>query len=256
MAERLDYIRVAPRLLLDVGSGTGYGLELLRQRYPAARLLALDIARPMLARARVALPWWRRLLAPRGQGWLCADLEKLPLADASVDMIWSNLALQWANDLPATLAGFARVLRPGGLLMFTTFGPDTLKELRAAFAGVDGHGHVSPFTDMHDIGDMLHAAGMADVVIDMEMIRLTYRELKPLLLELKAIGAHNATATRPRGLMGKGEWRRLNAAYESFRSDGRLPATYEVIYGHAWKPLAPCAPAGGPQPLRFMARPR
>jgi malonyl-CoA O-methyltransferase len=165
---------------------------------------------------------------------VCADMERLPLAPNSMNLVWSSLALQWAQDLEATLKGFHRVLAPGGLLMFATFGPDTLKELRAAFAVIDDAPHVNRFTDLHDIGDMLIHAGFSSPVMEMEMLTLTYADLKSLMHDLKGIGAHNAAAARRRGLLGKSAWAKLEAAYESHRLEGRLPATFEVIYGHAW----------------------
>jgi malonyl-CoA O-methyltransferase len=165
---------------------------------------------------------------------VCADMERLPLAPNSMNLVWSSLALQWACNLDATLKGFHQVLAPGGLLMFATFGPDTLKELRAAFAAVDDRPHVNRFIDLHDIGDMLIHAGFSSPVMEMEILTLTYVDLKSLMRDLKGIGAHNAATTRKRGLLGKSAWARLEQAYEGHRCEGRLPATFEVIYGHAW----------------------
>ncbi len=237
MLERLQYIKHGPRTLLDVGSGTGFGSRGLLKRYPGAALVALDLAPAMLKAARAATPWWRRgrpLGRPGRESLVCGDLDRLPLAASGVDMIWSNLALQWSADLRGALAEMHRVLAPGGLLMFSTFGPDTLKELRQAFAGRDGYRHVNRFTDMHDIGDMLLDAGFAIPVMDMEYITLTYGDLHSLLRELKAIGAHSVVSGRRAGLMGRSQWRAMEQAYEQFRRDGRLPATFEVVYGHAW----------------------
>jgi malonyl-CoA O-methyltransferase len=152
-------------------------------------------------------------------------------------MVWSNLALQWVNDPDQAFGEFNRVLAPGGLLMFSTFGPDTLKELRAAFATVDQHTHVSRFIDLHDIGDILVKRGFADPVMDMEPFTLTYSDVRALMRDLKAIGAHNVTQTRPPGLTGKSRLAAVTQAYEPLRRDGKLPATFEVVYGHAWKPL-------------------
>ena len=161
-------------------------------------------------------------------------MGRLPLAANSMNLVWSSLALQWAHDLEATLKGFHRVLAPGGLLIFATFGPDTLKELRAAFSAIDDAPHVNRFIDLHDIGDMLIHAGFSSPVMEMEMLTLTYADLKTLMRDLKGIGAHNAATTRRRGLLGKSAWSRLEQAYETQRLEGRLPATFEVIYGHAW----------------------
>jgi len=236
MLERLDYIRLQPEKLLDAGSGTGWGGRKLAEKYPAATVISLDIAIGMLQNARSHSGWWQKLFG--GVRQLCADVEALPLASDSVDMVWSNLAVQWCNDLPGTFVELQRVLKTEGLLMFSTFGPDTLKELRQAFRGVDEHSHLNRFADMHDIGDMLVQAGFSEPVMDMEYMTLTYDDVRGVLQDLKAIGAHNATAGRGQGLMGKNAWARLLENYEKLRRDGKLPATYEVIYGHAWKPAA------------------
>lgn len=242
LLERLDFMNLQPGRVLDVGSGTGYGLAHLHQRYAAAELCALDIAPAMLHAARSRLPqpgWAQRALSMLNRGGqshhaLCADMDRLPLADNCMNLVWSSLALQWAHDLEATLKGLHRVLAPGGLLIFATFGPDTLKELRAAFAAVDDAPHVNRFIDLHDIGDMLVNAGFTSPVMEMEMLTLTYADLKTLMRDLKGIGAHNAATSRKRGLLGKSAWARLEQAYETHRLQGRLPATFEVIYGHAW----------------------
>lgn len=236
MLERLDYIRMKPARVLDVGSGTGWGTRQLGQRYPSAHVVAMDIAMGMLQAARGTSGWWRKLFAANSPRYLCADVEALPLAAQSVDLVWSNLAVQWCNDLPATFVELQRVLKPEGLLMFSTFGPDTLKELRMAFSGVDNHNHVNRFADMHDIGDMLLAAGFAEPVMDMEYITLTYQDVRSLMNDLRAIGAHNATSGRAAGMMGKSAWHKVLENYERLRREGKLPATYEIVYGHAWKP--------------------
>jgi len=236
MLERLDYIKLQPAQLLDAGSGTGWGGRKLAEKYPAAMVISLDIAIGMLQNAQSHSSWWQKLFG--GVRQLCADVEALPLASGSVDMVWSNLAVQWCNDLPATFVELQRVLKTEGLLMFSTFGPDTLKELRQAFNGVDERSHLNRFADMHDIGDMLMQAGFAEPVMDMEYMTLTYDDVRGVLQDLKTIGAHNTTAGRGQGLMGKNAWARLLENYEKLRRDGKLPATYEVIYGHAWKPQA------------------
>ena len=235
MLERLDYVKLQPARILDVGSGTGWGARQLAQRYPAAQVIELDIAIGMLQNARGHSGWWQKLFGGAKQVQLCADVEALPLAANSVDMIWSNLAVQWCNDLPGAFAEMHRVLKTEGLLMFSTFGPDTLKELRQAFRGVDGHNHLNRFADMHDIGDMLMHSGFAEPVMDMELITLTYDDVRSVLQDLKTIGAHNATAGRGQGLMGKNAWARLLENYERLRDNGKLPATFEMVYGHAWK---------------------
>ena len=241
MFERLDYVKLAPATILDAGSGTGGGSRELARRYPEAQVIALDLALAMLQAAREPRSWLQRLGVGRTRVVsICADVEQIPLKVASVDLIWSNVTLQWAADLPRAFVELRRVLRPGGLLMFSTFGPDTLKELRAAYATVDGYSHVNRFADMHDVGDMLVHARLADPVIDMEHITLTFETVRELMRDLKAIGAHNVTAGRSRGLRGKAMLAAVERNYEALRRDGRLPATFEVVYGHAW------APVGGP----------
>jgi malonyl-CoA O-methyltransferase len=248
MAERLDVARLQPGAILDAGCGTGEALAGLAARYPKARRVALDIALPMIEAARrraggpPAMLGW--LLAPlRGTSsgaplFACGDIAALPFAPAAFGLVWSNLALQWVADPPHAFAEFHRVLEVGGLLSFTTFGPDTLKELRAAFSGIDAEPHVGRFSDMHDIGDMLVHAGFADPVVQMERMTLTYATAPEMMKDLKAIGATNATRGRARGLMGRRRWGRVLGALDAMRGatgSGRIPATFEVIYGHAWK---------------------
>ena len=243
LLERLDFMKITPQSILDLGAGTGYGLQHLQARYTAAKLIGLDLALAMLARARAkfpASPWHQRIAAhftlalPASMDFICADMERLPFKPNSLDLIWSSLTLQWANDLESTLRDCHRTLAPGGLMMFATFGPDTLKELRNAFANIDAAPHVNRFADLHDIGDMLVHAGFSNPVMEMDMLTLTYTDLKALMVDLKGIGAHNAAVTRRRGLMGKSSWQKLVQAYEVHRRDARLPASFEVIYGHAW----------------------
>lgn len=243
MLSRLEYIKYVPARIIDAGSGTGYGTRKLIERYPAAEVIPMDIALTMHDRARHALieqlPGWQRWLPfkrHQPKDYICADIEQLPLCEASVGMIWSNLAIQWCNDLKQTFTEAYRVLEDGGLLMFSTFGPDTLKELRQVFESVDSFNHVNRFIDMHDVGDMLVGSGFSLPVMDMEYITLTYEDVKSVMQDLKAIGARNATLGRRRGLMGKATWQQVIDQYEILRKDGRLPATYEVVYGHAWKP--------------------
>ncbi|HXF68109.1 MAG TPA: malonyl-ACP O-methyltransferase, partial [Burkholderiales bacterium] len=227
---------------------TGNAIAGLAAHYPRARLIALDLALAMVRRARARLPWWRRWFVRRGArlAAVCGDIEALPLAGASADMVWSNLSLQWVNEPRRAFAEFARVLRPGGLLMFSSFGPDTLKELRAAWEGLDRHTHVHRFLDMHDLGDMLVACGYADPVMDMEMVTLSYADVRELMRELKAIGARNLTRGRPGALTGKALLEQVARNYEAFRREGRLPATFEIVYGHAWKPHPRLGPSGRP----------
>jgi malonyl-CoA O-methyltransferase len=236
MLERLDYIKMKPARLLDAGSGTGWGGRQLAAKYPDAQIIALDIAIGMLQTAQSRSGWWKKLFGGGRQMAVCGDVEALPLAPNSIEMVWSNLAVQWCNDLPATFVELHRVLKVEGLLMFSTLGPDTLKELRLAFNGVDGHNHLNRFADMHDVGDMLVQAGFSEPVMDMEYMTLTYDDVRGVLQDLRGIGAHNATQGRGQGLMGKNAFALLLENYEKLRREGKLPATYEIVYGHAWKP--------------------
>jgi malonyl-CoA O-methyltransferase len=230
MVERLDYIKLQPQTILDAGAGTGHCSNLLLKRYARARIISLDFALPLLNKAGRRGRWLRR------PHCLCADFEQLPLADQSIDLVFSNVAIQWCSDLNNAFREFMRVLKPNGLLMFSTFGPDTLKELRAAWAEADDRSHTSDFVDMHDIGDMLVNSQFADPVMDVEHMTLTYDTVNGLVKDLKSLGAHNATQQRNRGMTGRKRWQKMLAAYEKFRTEGRLPATYEVVYGHAWRP--------------------
>lgn len=234
MLERLDVVKLVPASVLDIGSGTGYVARALMRRYPRARLHAADLAHAMVRQAR-AHTRFRRWLARTPGAFVCADLERLPFAEASFDMIVSNLTLQWCDPV-AVFAECRRALRPGGLFMFTTFGPDTLVELRAAWHAVDERPHVHGFLDMHDLGDLLVRAGFAEPVMDVERFTLTYADVLDVLRDLKRLGAHNAAHGRARGLTGKTSFRRFKQAYEAMRVDGRIPATYEAVYGLAWAP--------------------
>jgi len=230
LLQRLDLINLKPEVVLDLGAGTGVATMALEKRYPKASVIALDIAFPMMQQTR------RRGGLFRKPCCLCADLEQIPVADRSVDLIYSNAAIQWCNDLDGVFREVQRVLKPEGLLMFTTFGPDTLKELRAAWSQADGYTHVSRFLDMHDIGDALVRAGYIDPVMDVDRMTLTYGAVKELMRELKILGAHNVAAGRQKALTGKGRLQKMQSSYEQFRVDGLIPASYEVVYGHAWAP--------------------
>jgi len=231
LLERLDLVRIEPVAVLDLGAGTGHAALGLKRRYPKAQVVALDLAESMLREAG------RRQTLLRRFRRVCADAACLPFRSGSFDIVFSNLMLQWCNEPDRVFAECRRVLRPGGLLSFATFGPDTLIELRRAWAAVDDHVHVSRFIDMHDLGDALIRAGLAEPVMDVERHVLDYVEVRELMRELKAIGAHNASIGRSRGLTGKGALARMIAGYETFRRDGRVPATYEVVFGHAWAPV-------------------
>lgn len=239
MLERLDLLRATPLRILDLGSGTGYGARKLRRRYGNCAVVELDFAIGMLLRSREHAPWWRRRLDALTGTYdcqVCADMERLPFADSSFDMVWSNLALNWTVSPTQVFAETWRVLRPGGVWMFSTLGPDTLKELRGAYAGVDQYVRVNRFDDMHDLGDLLVGSRFAAPVMDMECITLTYLDVRVLLRELKASGSQNLNSGRNLALSGKKAFAAGIEAYERLRTDDRLPATFEIVYGHAWKP--------------------
>lgn len=247
MFNRLDLMKITPGVIIDAGSGTGQAGRMLASRFPGSRLLQLDSALGMLQKGsskRSIIGSIRKLLGRQSSLPVCGDMEGLPLAGNSVGLIWSNLAIQWCNELDNVFQEAHRVLEPGGLFMFSSFGPDTLKELREAAAADPDHVHVSRFIDMHDIGDALIRAGFTAPVLDVEHFVLTYDDVITVMRDLKAIGAHNAATGRRRGLEGKGFLKELTARYENFRQQGKLPATFEVVYGHAWKPVA-TAPQDG-----------
>lgn len=230
LLDRLQYFKLTPERVLDLGAGAGQAAQLLHRRFPRAQVLALDIAEGMLkAMPRQRWPWRRSGLAR-----ICADARALPLATHSADLIYSNLMLQWCDRPDAVFRELARVLKPGGLLLFSTFGPDTLNELRAAWAVADDDSHVSLFADMQQLADGLMRAGFAEPVTDLEHYRLHYPDAHALMRELKQLGARNATRTRARGLTGRNRMHTMLSAYERTRTPAGLPATFEVIFGAAF----------------------
>ena len=233
LLERIDLTTVVPQRVLDVGCGTGRPTRVLVERYPQAQVVGVDLAPNMLKESR-RRPWYQAW--KKSAHFVCADAAALPLAGTSFDILYASLVLQWCDDLDATLLEWRRLLKPHGLLLFSTLGPDTLKELRAAWSEADGFNHVNRFLDMHDIGDALIRAGFVEPVMDVEQVTLTYPDAQGLMQDLKRIGAHNVTAGRGRGLTGRRRLEAMGRAYERWRRDGRLPATYEVVYGTAWAP--------------------
>lgn len=231
MLSRLDLLAFEPAAAVDLGCRTGEAARLLRRRWRRARVVALDLAPAMLVAARTRQAWFGRFER------VCGDPLQLPLASGSVDLVYSNLWLHWSVDLDATLREVRRVLDLRGYFTFATLGPDTLQELRAAWARVDEAPHVHRFLDLHDIGDALVRAGFADPVMDVDRYTLTYPSVRALAAELRGLGAQNALAARPRGLMGRRRLAALEAAYGP-DADGRVPATVEVVYGQAWCPGA------------------
>jgi malonyl-CoA O-methyltransferase len=251
MQERLDYVRIEPKRVLDLGCSRGGSLPALSARYPQALQIGLDVSPIMLSVGQEARPAWQRWLGLGGKAEslrIAGEATQLPLLPRSTDLIWSNLLLHWLDDPLPALAEAHRVLDVGGLLMFSTLGPDTLKELRTAFA--DGYAHTQRFIDMHDLGDMLVSCGFADPVMDMEVLTLTYADFDEMLRELRAAGSACAMKSRRHSLTGRNAWAKARATYETLRRDGKLPATFEIVYGHAWK-VAPKKTDDGRSVIRF-----
>jgi malonyl-CoA O-methyltransferase len=264
MHERLALVKLTPQQVLDAGCGEGADLPGLQKRYPQAQVIGLDASLAMLAQIESQqgsawsslngvlaqwLPGRMRNVAAQ-PGILCGDFAQLPLTANSVDLVWSNLALHWHPQPDRVYAEWRRVLRVDGLLMFSCFGPDTMKELRAAMSDLDEAPHVLPFVDMHDFGDMLVNAGFSTPVMDMETITITYETIEKLFADVRAIGG-NPLTTRRRGLIGRSAWQKMVQALEANRrADGRIPLTFEIIYGHAFRPV-PRTTSKGESIIRF-----
>ncbi len=226
---RLDELKVAPQSILDLGAGTGHATRALKRRFPAAQVVAVDIAPGMLERARQQSRWLRRFERVR------ADAYALPFATGAFDFVFSSLMLQWCDDLDAVFAEISRVLKPGGLLLFSTFGPGTLAELRDSWtASGDARNHVNHFFDPQALGSALMHASLVEPVLDVDRVVSGYQSVIDLMRELKAIGAHNVTEGRARGLTGRRRLAAMTRAYETLRRDGKLPVTWEIIHASAW----------------------
>ncbi len=239
MLEQFEYTNITPQAILDIGTGTGYCARALEKRFGKSTVVALDIAHNMLLEARRQSRQSKSLLSRFAGGsrqqFLCADTIQLPLVDRSMDLIFSNFTLQWCQDLPALFKEFRRVLRPGGLLMFSTLGTDTLTELRQSWTGVDDMVHVNHFVDLHDIGDLLLNTGFVEPVTSVDRFELTYPDVMTLMGDLKGLGATNVNEGRPRGLTGRAKISQLDQIYREMQGGReRISATWEVVYGHAW----------------------
>lgn len=228
LLEKVDLASISPEWILDAGSGTGEAIKPLQKKYKKSNMVLLDISERMLTKAEKNGVLFRR---PHS---ICADLESMPFAEQQFGLIFSSLALQWCNNLSETLLEMRRILKPGGLLIFATFGPDTLKELRASWEKVDNASHVNSFIDMHDIGDDLLNAGFAEPVMESEMITVNYSSVDLLMQDLRNIGANVTASGQNNGLLTPNKLKALRDAYETFRAGDDLPASYEIIYGHAW----------------------
>lgn len=258
MGERLDMLRIAPKRILDAGCGLGVDRPMLGRHYPEAQWIGIDSSQAMLTTGRAidlaATGFFRRLLNQGRNAQsrrICADLNALPVAGQTIDLIWSNAALHWLDDLPDTFKELNRVLQVGGLLMFNLFGPDTLKELRQASRGTIDR--TLSFADMHDVGDMLVHGGFSDPVMDMETLTLTYADPWQALRELKAMGSCVASDFAAQGLTSKGNWQQIIAQWPR-DADGRYALTFELVQGHAWK-MAPKQHEDGRAVVNFMPKP-
>ncbi|MCB1625024.1 MAG: malonyl-ACP O-methyltransferase BioC [Pseudomonadales bacterium] len=229
LLERLLELRLEPRTILDLGAGTGTGARDLKRRFPKSLVVATDLAPAMLRVAAKRSSWLRPF------GRVAADAYRLPFRNQSFDLIFSNLMFQWCDDLVTPFKEARRVLKPSGRFLMSTFGPDTLTELRQSWAAAgDGANHVSRFLDLHDVGDALLRAGFVEPVLDVDRVVLQHKLALDLMRELKTIGARNATQGRSRGLTTRRRLDAVVAAYETHRRNGKLPATYEVVYASAW----------------------
>lgn len=223
LLDRLSLLGIQPQLILDIGARSGYTSQLWSDYYPQAYVIAVDWAEKMLMEGSA------------GISKICAEPEKIPLPDQSADLIIANLVWHWVNDPMLCLREWRRLLKPGGVLLLTTVGPDTLQELRASFAAVDEFPHVHLFLDMHDIGDALMLAKFSEPVMQAERLVLTYRQMEDLMLDLRGAGVGNALHSRRRGLYGKQRWGKMLNHYKNFYDkEAGFPATIEIIYGLAW----------------------
>lgn len=230
MLEQFQYERVSPEVILDVGAGTGYCTRGLEQQFKKSRVIGLDLAEGMLQQAKQQKKWLSK------QRFLCGDAQQIPLADESVDLIFSNFTLQWCSDLLQVFQEFRRVLRPGGLLTFAMPGGDTLHELRSAWAKIDDRIHVNRFVDLQQVGDLLLGQGFAEPVTSVDRFSLSYPDAMGVMRDLKGLGATNVNAGRRNGLMGREVLQRLEEEYSARDGEGRVIASWEVVYGHAWMP--------------------
>ena len=230
LIERLDVMNVSPKTILDAGCGTGYCTRILNKAFSKANVTGVDIAPGMIEEAKKQNGFFTKI------NYQVEDIEKLSFSDNSFDLVFSNLTVQWLNDSKLLFAELNRVLKPGGLLIFSTLGTDTLMELKQSWQQVDQGVHVNHFLDMHVVGDRVHSAHFENTVMDRDVIMMSYQTLMGLMKDLKAIGAGNIDSNRSKGLFGKAKFEKLKTAYDGFKGeDGLLPATYEVVYGHAWK---------------------
>ena len=225
---RLQPLRIDAKTVLDLGAATGSATALLQKRFGGAHIVSLDLSRKMLLQRKRRRLWFTRTSSVQ------ADAMRLPFADASFDVVFANLLLPWVNDHAAVLAEVSRVLRKGGVLAFATLGPDSLKQLSRAWGHIDNHVHVHRFPDMHDIGDALVRAGLADPVLDVDRLTVKYPDAGKLFRDLTLSGSRNSLAGRRRGLLGKRQFNRLVAALSEVTPGAGIEIDLELVYGHCW----------------------
>ncbi|CAM4382788.1 MAG: Malonyl-[acyl-carrier protein] O-methyltransferase [Legionellaceae bacterium] len=232
LIQRLSFIKIEPKTILDLGCGTGFFTPYLKKCFPNATIISLDIAFNMLTMAKKKAKWFSK------PSLICAASGNLPFSNHSIDFIFCNQVFHWDTAIQKTLLELKRILTPNGLLLFSTLGPDTLKELRFCWQEIDSYQHIHTFLDMHDIGDMLVQTGFYDPVMDSQYMTLAYKDIHTLFHELKANGASNASLYQNPSLSGKNKLANCSQKYENFRTaENRLPATFEILFGHAWQPL-------------------
>ncbi len=229
LLSRLQYMKLVPKRILDLGCGTGSFTRQLRLKYPKAQVIGLDLAFDMLLQAQKKQTWrkkWNLVLA---------DMAHLPFENGLFDLVFANQVLHWGS-MQEIFRELNRVMKPNACLMFSTLGPDTFKEIKLAWSGVNHYAHVNEFVDMHDVGDLLLAEQFVEPVVDMEMLTLHYKSVALLAQSLKRQGVKNVHRDRNKGLTSKAAWDRFEKNYQSLQTEqGKYPLSYEVIYGQAWK---------------------
>lgn len=237
LMDRLGPMLIDAKRILDLGGATGSASRDLGKRFRRSSVIVLDASHEMLRKAGKKRSWFSRVSTLRG------NAMALPLQTGCVDLVFSNLLLPWIDDLQAMFVEVARTLKKGGLFVFSALGPESLSELREAWASVDEHQHVNPFADMHDIGDGLVQAGLRDPVLDTDFLNVSYRDTKSLFRDLTLLGARNCLSARAKTLTGKGRFRDMEDRLSCRFKDGLLELRLELVYGHAWGD-GPPQPAG------------
>lgn len=228
IAERLAPVAMQPKTIIDLGSATGSGSRQLAKMYRGSRIISMDISLPMLHQGRTKRSWLGKISAVQGSA------VQIPLRDGSADLVVANLLLPWIDDLASCCREISRVLRKDGLFVLATLGPDSLEEIRAAWALQDSTAHVLSFLDMHDIGDLLVRSGMRDPVLDVDHLDVTYRDTTSLYRDLTRAGARNTLSARRKSLTGKQRFGQMERALLEHANDGPLSLGLELVYAHAW----------------------